>query len=38
MLYFDRLSQLNEHTQWLNQQLKTDNYYLVGGVVRDLLL
>lgn len=38
MLNFSRLTQLNEHTTRLQSQMKTDDFYLVGGVVRDLLL
>ncbi len=38
MLHFSRLEQLNEHTTWLQFQMKTEDFYLVGGVVRDLLM
>jgi tRNA nucleotidyltransferase (CCA-adding enzyme) len=38
MLDFSRLNQLNEHTTWLQSQMKTEDFYLVWGVVRDLLL
>ncbi len=38
MLNFSRLTQLNEHTTWLQSQMQTENFYLVWWVVRDLLL
>ncbi len=38
MLNFSRLTQLNEHTTWLQSQMQTEDFYLVGGVIRDLLL
>lgn len=38
MINFSRLNHLNEHIEWLQSQMQTEDFYLVWGVVRDLLL
>lgn len=38
MLYFDKLSVLQRHYQYLMQTALLKDFFLVGGCVRDLLL
>jgi len=38
MLYFKNLSILDKHQSYLQKKLKNENFFLVGGCIRDLLL